>query len=67
MWHRCDRSAAIVVVSFFFHVSDVALSKLSLLAKPIRPAAGAGHADPKPGCSLMTGRARGYGRLDTLA
>jgi hypothetical protein len=25
MWHRCDRSAAIVVVSFFFHVSDVAL------------------------------------------
>ncbi len=26
MWHRCDRSAAIVVVSFFFHVSDVALS-----------------------------------------
>lgn len=41
--------------------------KLSLLAKPIRPAAGAGNADPKPGCSLMTGRDRGYGRHDTLA
>ena len=41
--------------------------KLPLLAELFRPAAGTGHADPKPGGRLMTRRALRNSRDDTLA